>query len=151
MKGSIISISLIILALTSIAALTTLPASATEFASKWDSQIFVKSYSEGALLINDYSSADRLMENTSIEASSNGSGCSSCGPAGIRAVLSANVSGNLHSVSESAESAADNKSRHAILSRNVQDAAGIFTVDRFIQLLSNSTAGSASIDWLPCI
>lgn len=150
MNGLPKSISLIILAMISITSLTTPVSTAIQYAQKWNSDICVKSYSEGALLINDYNSAERLAEYTSVEARSSGTGCASNGPAGITAELSANVSGRLHSVSESIDAIPDNKGRHAVLSRNIQDVAGIFTVDRFIQLWSNSTVGSVSIDWLPC-
>lgn len=139
-----------ILALISLATLTMPLFAATLYNQKWNSLVCVKSYSAGALLTNDYSSAERLVESTSIEASSNGPGCPSGMPAGINADLRANVSGKLHSVSESAAVTADNNGRHVVSSHNIQDVSGIFTVDRFIQLWSNSTVGSVSIDWLPC-
>lgn len=150
MIGSLKSISLIILALISITELAMPISVAIQYDQKWNSEICVKSYSEGALLINNYNRADRLEEYTSIEAGSNSTGCPSNGPSGIKAELSANVSGRLHSISESVDAAPENIGRHAVLSRSIQDVTGIFSVDRFIQLWSNSTAGSVSIDWLPC-
>ncbi len=145
-------LELILLIIMSLAAIALIipPPAAIQYDQKWNSQVCVKSYSEGALLINDYSSAEYLSEFTSIGANSKSGGCSLNGTAGIKAELLANVSGKLHSVSESVDAAADNKGRHTVLSRNVQDVSGIFTVDRFIQLWSNSTAGSVSLDWMPC-
>ncbi len=42
-------------------------------------------------------------------------------------------------------------SRHAEYGRSIEDLIGAFSIERFIQLWNNSTAGEISVDWMPCI
>ncbi len=150
MRRSLIFTAIAIPVLISIAAITVPPCQGTLYNQKWSSEICVKSYSAGAILTNDYSDAERLAEYTSVSASSNGPGCSPEGQPGLQARLRSNATDKLHSVWESVDPVADITGRHALISRNIEDLTGIFSVDRFIQLWPNGTAGSTSVDWLPC-
>jgi hypothetical protein len=40
--------------------------------------------------------------------------------------------------------------RHPIYSRSAEDLTGVFNIEKFIQLWSNSTLQGLGIDWLPC-
>jgi hypothetical protein len=116
---------------------------------KWDSQICVKNYEIGAVLTEEYSKAERLEGATTVRSFSNSSGCSSEGI--LEAGMRSDATGNLHSVWESVDNFHKATGRHSLLSRDIEDLTGIFSIDRFIRLLPSSTNGSISIDWLPCV
>jgi hypothetical protein len=43
------------------------------------------------------------------------------------------------------------KGRHAECGRSVEDLTGVFSIEKFIQFWGNSTCGTISVDWLPCV
>ena len=44
----------------------------------------------------------------------------------------------------------DGAGRHAAYSLATEDLTGVFSIEKFIQLWSNSTIGSVGSNWLPC-
>jgi len=80
----------------------------------------------------------------------------SCTP-GCTGMLEANLNSNAIGLAHigwlSRDPAIDNqlKGRHAEYGRSVEDLAGVFSIEKFIQLWSNSTCGAISVDWLPCV
>jgi len=71
----------------------------------------------------------------------------------LEANLNSNVIGMAHIGWISRDPTADNqlKGRHAEYGRSVEDLAGVFSIEKFVQLWGNSTCGAISVDWLPCM
>lgn len=70
----------------------------------------------------------------------------------LEANLNSNVIGVAHIGWISRGPLADDqlRGRHAEYSRSVEDLAGVFSIEKFIQLWGNSTCGTISVNWLPC-
>jgi hypothetical protein len=72
------------------------------------------------------------------------------GNASLEVNLNSNVIGKAHIAWQSKDMTADLMGRHATYSRATEDLTGVFSIEKFIQLWSNSTLGSVSLNWLPC-
>jgi hypothetical protein len=105
--------------------------------------LFVKNYEAGASLTEAYNNIEKLDRNTKVNTRFYGSeaGCSVAGQGSLEASISSNVIG---------QAQIDSKGRHRLLGRSVEDLTGVFSVEKFIQLWSNSSPGQVSVDWLPC-
>jgi len=124
---------------------------------KWRDILCVKNYDAGASVTEDYADAEHLQKQTEVRTASNGAGCpvgGGCvsGNAGsLEANLNANVIGKAHLAWESVDPRANGFGRHAVLGRSIEDLVGVFSIQKFIQLWSNSTPGEISVDWMPCV
>jgi hypothetical protein len=72
-----------------------------------------------------------------------------------RAILAASISseviGQAHLAWQSMDPICKNTAHHALIGRNVEDLTGVFSIEKFIQLWSNSTAANeTSLNWLAC-
>jgi hypothetical protein len=115
--------------------------------------LHVKNYEAGASVTESYSDAEHLEKQTHIKTGSYDAGAEGqCGGIGsLEASINSNVIGKAHIAWESIDTNADAKGHHAVLGRSVEDLVGVFSIQKFIQLWSNSTPGEISIDWMPCI
>lgn len=115
--------------------------------------LHVENYGPGASVIESYSDAEHLEKQTQVKTASFGAGAEGpCGGIGsLEASINSNVIGKAHIAWESVDTKADAKGRHAVLGRSVDDLVGVFSIQKFIQLWSNSAPGEISIDWMPCI
>jgi hypothetical protein len=77
--------------------------------------------------------------------------CSPCCTGVLEANLNSNVIGVVHLGWISRDPAVNSKGRHNEWGRSVEDLTGVFSIEKFIQLWGNSTCGSISVDWLPCV
>lgn len=118
---------------------------------KYRDELFVKNYEAGASLTESYSDAEHLQKQTEVKTASYGAGGQCGGVGSLEASISSNVIGKAHIAWESVDPQADRKGHHALLGRSVEDLVGVFSIQKFIQLWSNSTPGEISIDWMPCI
>jgi hypothetical protein len=116
---------------------------------KYRDVLSVKNYDAGASVTESYSDAEHLEKQTEVKTASYGAGC----PAGgtLEASINSNVIGKAHIAWESVDPVADGKGHHAVLGRSIEDLVGVFSIQKFIQLWSNSTPGEISVDWMPCI
>ena len=112
--------------------------------------ITIKNYESGAVMTESYTDAEHLNRNTQIRtgAYANSSGGLSRG--GLEASISSNVIGNAHIAWQSVDPAVSVKGRHPLIGRSVEDLTGVFSIEKFIQLWSDSQPGEISVDWLPC-
>ncbi|HQQ37704.1 MAG TPA: hypothetical protein PK602_06340 [Methanothrix sp.] len=134
---------------------------------KWIDKLCVQNYRIGAVLTEMYSHAEHLQKTTEVKTRGYGltmgngspqgySNANGCSP-GCTGVLEANLNSNVIGVAHigwiSRDPKADPqlKGRHAEYGRSVDDLTGVFSVEKFIQLWGNSTCGSISVDWLPCV
>ena len=121
---------------------------------KWIDKLCVQNYKIGAVLTEMYTHAEHLQKTTEIKTRGyNNATQMSCCTGVLEANLNSNVIGVAHIGWISRDPTADNqlKGRHAEYGRSVEDLTGVFSIEKFIQLWGNSTCGSISVDWLPCV
>jgi len=119
-----------------------------------ENTICVKNYDAGASFTESYRDFDHLERETQVESrsyntSSSGSDLTS-GNASLEVRMRSNVGGRAHIAWQSRDILPDRMGRHATYSRASEDLSGVFNVEKFLQLWSNSTLGTMSTDWLPC-
>jgi hypothetical protein len=125
---------------------------------KWVDKLCVQNYKIGAVLTEMYTHAEHLQKTTEVKTRGyNSDTLSDEVPACCTGVLEANLNSNVIGVAHigwiSRDPSADSqlKGRHAEYGRSVEDLTGVFSIEKFIQLWGNSTCGSISVDWLPCV
>jgi hypothetical protein len=141
------------------------PAQAMNNAGQRDA-LTVKNYDIGASLTEAYTDVEHMERNTQIKtgayglqsnpfnATGSGEGLAA-GPVegqagGLEASINSNVIGRAHIAWQSYDPAASRMGRHELLGRSVEDLTGVFSIEKFIQLWSDSSPGEISIEWLPC-
>jgi hypothetical protein len=134
---------------------------------KWIEKLCVQNYRIGAVLTEMYTHAEHLQKTTEVKTRGYGiladsdkdglpeynEGCPACCTGVLEANLNSNVIGVAHIGWISRDPNADDqlKGRHAEYGRSVEDLTGVFSIEKFIQLWGNSTCGTISVDWLPCV
>lgn len=118
----------------------------------------VKNYDSGAAFVESYTGVEHLDRDT--EVTTRGYGINSTKTdayghspgqtGGLEASINSNVIGSAHIAWQSFDPALSSKGRHEILGRSVEDLTGVFSIEKFIQLWSNSSPGEISVDWMPC-
>ncbi|MBN1234811.1 MAG: hypothetical protein JW999_02035 [Methanotrichaceae archaeon] len=114
----------------------------------------VKNYDAGASVTESYKDFEHLEKETQIVSrsynTSNIEKDYTRGNASLEVNINSNVMGKAHIAWQSKETMPDLMGRHVTYSRATEDLMGVFNIEKFIQLWSNSTLGYVSIDWLPC-
>ena len=119
---------------------------------KWIEKLCVQNYAIGAVLTEMYTHAEHLQKNTEVKTRLyNGNCISNCCTGVLEANLNSNVIGVAHIGWISRDPNVNVKGRHNEWGRSVEDLTGVFSIEKFIQLWGNSTCGSISVDWLPCV
>ena len=119
-----------------------------------ENTICVKNYDAGASFTESYLDFEHLERETEIESrsynTSNNQSDLTPGNASLEVAMRATVQGKAHIAWQSRDILPDRMGRHATYSRASEDLTGVFNIEKFIQLWSNSTLGSMRTDWLPC-
>jgi hypothetical protein len=115
---------------------------------KWSSFTTMVNYDAGAAFTESYSDAEHLQRNTQLRTQSFGPGSNG---GGLVASINSNVIGKAHIAWMSASPVPDSRGRHTEYARSVEDLVGVFSIEKFVQLWDNSTCGSISTDWMPCV
>ena len=119
-----------------------------------ENTICVKNYDAGASFTESYRDFEHLERETEIESrsynTSNNQSDLTSGNASLEVAMRATVQGKAHIAWQSRDILPDRMGRHATYSRASEDLTGVFNIEKFIQLWSNSTLGSMRTDWLPC-
>jgi hypothetical protein len=119
---------------------------------KWIEKLCVQNYKIGAVLTEMYTHAEHLQKNTEVKTRLyNDNAVSNCCTGVLEANLNSNVIGVAHIGWISRDPNVNVKGRHNEWGRSVEDLTGVFSIEKFIQLWGNSTCGSISVDWLPCV
>jgi hypothetical protein len=121
---------------------------------KWVDKLCVQNYRIGAVLTEMYTHAEHLQKTTEVKTRLYGDDLETeCCTGVLEANLNANVIGVAHIgwLSRDPQGEKNLKGRHAEYGRSVEDLTGVFSIEKFIQLWGNSTCGSVSVDWLPCV
>ncbi len=64
--------------------------------------------------------------------------------------INSNVVGKAHVAWQSRDVMPGTSGRHAVYGLATEDLTGVFSIEKFIMLWSNSTIGIVSPNWLPC-
>lgn len=124
---------------------------------KWSSSICIQNYPAGASIHQAYSNAEHIRMNTDALSLVNPEGCpaSALSPASdqthLEEGISSEVTGQGHLAWESVEPTPGPTGRHSRLSRSIEDLTGVFSVQTFLTLFPNTTAGETTVAWLPCL
>lgn len=114
----------------------------------------VKNYDAGASVTESYKNFEHLQKDTQVVSRSYNASINekdrTRGNASLEVRIDSSVIGEAHIAWQSKEPEPDLLGRHATYSRTVDDMTGVFNLEKFIQLWSNSTLGSTRLDWLPC-
>jgi hypothetical protein len=121
---------------------------------KTEDTLCVKNYDAGASVTESYKDFEHLEKETEVVSrsynTSNNEKDYTRGNASLEVNLNSNVIGKAHIAWQSKDMMPYYMGRHAVYSRATEDLTGVFNIEKFIQLWSNSTLGSVSLDWLPC-
>jgi hypothetical protein len=116
----------------------------------------VKNYDGGASVTESYKDFEYLEKETQIVSrsynTSNNEKDYTRGNASLEININSNVIGRAHIAWQSKDTMPNYKAkgRHVNYGRATEDLTGIFNIEKFIQLWSNGTLGSTSLEWLPC-
>ena len=121
---------------------------------KTEDTLCVKNYDAGASVTESYKDFEHLEKETEVVSRSYNTSRNekdyTRGNASLEVNINSNVIGKAHIAWQSKDMMADFNGRHAVYSRATEDLTGVFRIEKFIQLWSNSTLGSVRLDWLPC-
>lgn len=109
--------------------------------------LIVENYDTGATMTEAYTDTEKLESNTEVRT---GSSSDPCSGGALEASINSNVIGKAHIAWQSVDPNPDSKGHHAILGRSIEDLTGVFSIEKFIQLWSDSSPGEVCVDWLPC-
>ena len=109
--------------------------------------LMVKNYDTGATMTESYTNTEKLQSDTEVRT---GSASDPRTGGSLEASINSNVIGNAHIAWQSVDPNPDSKGHHATLGRSIEDLTGVFSIEKFIQLWSDSQPGEVSVDWLPC-
>ena len=114
----------------------------------------VKNYDAGASVTESYTDFEHLDKETEVTSRSLNTSYdendNSAGNATLEVHINSNVVGKAHVAWQSRDLMPDAAGRHAAYSIAAEDLTGVFSIEKFIQLWSNSTLGSVGLNWLPC-
>jgi len=111
---------------------------------KWKDILCAKNYDAGAQVSEAYTQAEHLQRTTDISEMGNASGNY------LIAHVNSNVIGNAHVGWSSNQNATDSFGRFIHIGKSTEDLTGVFTIEKYIELLQNSSDPSDGIDWMPC-
>lgn len=114
----------------------------------------VVNYQAGAALSEKYADVEHLDRDTEVKTRYYDPHDRPPGPGGngvLEASISSNVVGQAHIAWVSFNPMPDSRGRHVEYGRSVEDLVGVFSIEKFVQLWDNSTCGSISTDWMPCV
>jgi hypothetical protein len=120
---------------------------------KTEDTLCVKNYDAGASVTESYTDFEHLDKETQVLSRSyisNNENDHTQSNASLEVKINSNAIGKSHLDWQSKDIIPDSFGRHATFSRSTEDLTGVFSIEKFIQLWSNSTLSSFSLDWLPC-
>lgn len=116
--------------------------------------ICVKNYDAGASVTESYRDFEHLDKETEVVSRSYNTSRNekdyTRGNASLEVSLNSRVIGKAHIAWQSKDMKPYFMGRHPTYSLATEDLKGVFKIERFLQLWSNSTLGSVSLEWLPC-
>lgn len=111
---------------------------------KWKDILCVRNYDAGAVVTEAYSQAEHLQKSTEVRTVGNAT------KKALEIQISSQVIGVAHIGWVSKETKPSGKGRYLEIGRGVEELTGTFNIDKYIQLLHNSTDSEQMTDWIPC-
>jgi len=111
---------------------------------KWSDTLCVKNYDAGAVLTESYYQAEHLQKSTEIGSMGNLSAN------GLQAQISSKVIGSARIGWSSRETEPGETGRFIQIGRSREDLIGVFSIDKYIEIMQNSTNLGLSTQWLSC-
>jgi hypothetical protein len=111
---------------------------------KWKDVLCAKNYDAGAQVTEAYTQAEHLQKTTEVIAIGNVSSNY------LAAHLNSNVIGKAHIGWASNLNTTDSFGRFLHIGKSTEDLTGVFSIEKFIELLQNSSNSKGAIDWMPC-
>ena len=133
-----------------------MPASFYQAMSNMDTKdiLCIKNYDAGASVTESYTDFEHLDRETEVVSrsfnTSHNKNDNSRGNATLEVNINSNVIGNAHVAWQSRDVMPETVGRHAIYGLATEDLTGVFSIEKFILLWSNSTIGIVGPNWLPC-
>jgi len=113
----------------------------------------VKNYQAGATITEVYTNFQYLDKDTRVFSRTpklDEHGCEENGSALLEATISTDIVGSAHLGWISADPAVNVMQRHPIYGLSREELIGVFNIEKFILLASNSTIKGNASEWLPC-
>lgn len=111
---------------------------------KWTDKLFVTNYDTGASVTEAYTNVEHIQKSTEVRTSGNGTNN------GLEMHVNSNVIGVAHIGWVSKDTKQDGKGKFVQIGKSTEDLTGTFSVEKYIELLQNSTNYEAQVDMLPC-
>jgi hypothetical protein len=111
---------------------------------KWSDTLCLKNYEAGAVLTESYYQAEHLQKLTEIGSMGNLSAN------GLQAQIGSKVIGSARIGWSSRETEPGDTGRFIQIGRSREDLTGVFSIDKYIEIMQNSTNLGLSMQWLPC-
>ena len=111
---------------------------------KWTDKLCVINYDAGASVTEDYTNAEHIEKSTDVVTIGNATNN------GIEMHINSNVIGVAHIGWVSKDTKQSGKGRFVEIGKSSEDLTGTFSVEKYIELLQNSTDSEAQVDMLPC-
>ncbi len=111
---------------------------------KWTDKLSVINYDAGASVTEAYTNAEHIQKSTEVRSGGNATSN------GIEMHINSNVIGVAHIGWVSKDAKQDGKGRHVEIGRSSEDLTGTFSIEKYIEILQNSTDYEAQVDFLPC-
>jgi hypothetical protein len=152
MKPIALSIIFILISL----AAADMPASFYQGLNNMDTKntLCIKNYDAGASVTESYTDFEHLDKVTEVVSrsfnTSNNGNDNSRGNGSLEVNMNSNVVGKAHIAWQSRDVMPGTSGRHAVYGLATEDLTGVFSIEKFIMLWSNSTLGFVSPNWLPC-
>jgi hypothetical protein len=113
---------------------------------KWTDKLSVANYDIGAVAFEDYTNAEHIQKSTEVRTSGN----DTSNDRSLMMHINSNIIGVAHIGWVSKDTKQDGKGKYVEIGRSTEDLSGTFSVEKYIELLQNSTDYEARVDWLPC-
>jgi hypothetical protein len=114
------------------------------FDRKWRDRLCIKNYDIGAVVTEAYDRAEHLQKSTEVRTIGNDTRFA------LEVQLNSEVIGAAHIGWRSTETEPDSKGRYIQIGGSVEDLTGVFSVEKYIELLLNSSQTEGETDWLRC-
>lgn len=114
------------------------------FDQKWTDKLSVINYDAGAAVNEDYTNAEHIQKSTDVRTSGNITNNA------LEMHINSNVIGVAHIGWVSRDTKQDAKGKFVEIGRSSEELTGTFSIEKYIELLQNSTNYAAEVDLLPC-
>lgn len=111
---------------------------------KWTDKLSVINHDAGASVTEDYTNAEHIEKSTDVITSGNVTNNA------LEMHINSNVIGVAHIGWVSKDTKQNEKGRFVEIGRSSEDLTGTFSIEKYIEMLQNSTDSEAQVDMLPC-